>query len=51
VAGSDNSGIRKKIPIKISYDSKCQIFKAEIADCLERFLKGKTVGAGTGLKL
>ena len=29
---------RRKMPIKISYESKCQIFMAEIADCLERFL-------------
>jgi len=26
------------MPIKITYKSKCEIFKAEIADCMERFL-------------
>lgn len=39
VGSGDASSIRKKIPIKISFDSKCQIFKAELADCLERFLQ------------
>lgn len=29
---------RKKMPIKISYESKCAIFMAEIADCLDLFL-------------
>ena len=38
VGMSDNSMLRKNIPIKISYESKCQIFKAELADCMERFL-------------
>ena len=47
-------GRSKKIPIKISYESKCQIFMAEIADCLERFLSTplcRQSGAGVGLKL
>ena len=45
---------RKKMPIKITYESKCQIFMAEIADCMERFLATpicRASGAGVGLKL
>jgi hypothetical protein len=29
---------KKKIPIKISYDTKVAIYKAEISDCIDRFL-------------
>lgn len=38
--------LKKKIPIKISYETKCGIFQAEIADCIDRFLKAypKSVG-------
>ena len=30
--------MKKKFPIKISYDTKTDIFLAEIADCIDRFL-------------
>jgi len=42
------------MPIKITYKSKCDIFKAELSDCMERFLSSaicKTSGAGVGIKL
>jgi hypothetical protein len=37
---------KKKIPIKISFDTKLQIYKAEISDCIDRFLEEhpKSVG-------
>lgn len=50
----DSTVFRRKMPIKISYESKCQIFMAEIADCLERFLatpQCRQTGAGVGIKL
>jgi hypothetical protein len=37
---------KKKIPIKISYETKVLIYKAEISDCIDRFLEEhpKSVG-------
>jgi hypothetical protein len=40
---------KKKIPIKISYETKCGIFMAEISDCIDRFLKEHK--SSVGLKL
>ena len=43
---------RRKMPIKIAYKSKCQIFMAEVGDCMERFLQSPQIrGGGVGLKL
>jgi hypothetical protein len=50
----DSSYFRKKAPVKISYESKCAIFMAELADCLDRFSqspKCRSTGAGVGIKL
>ena len=37
---------KKKIPIKISYETKCSIFLSEISDCIDRFIQQhqKSVG-------
>jgi len=40
---------KKKIPIKISYENKCQIYCAEISDCIENFLA--VYPKAVGLKL
>lgn len=30
--------LKKKIPIKIAYETKCFIYMAEISDCIDRFI-------------
>ncbi len=41
---------KKKIPIKISFDTKLLIYKAEISDCIDRFLEEHPKSVGLKLQ-